>query len=251
MGERRQPPALALTGVVVCAGGRAIVDVASLTIDRGEVLALIGPNGAGKSTLLQVAALLKRPDRGAVAVEGEIATKRNSEELRKRIGMVFQSPLLFDVRVLTNAMSGLRFHGAPRREAQERARFWLARFGVDHLARRGVRGLSAGEAQRVSLARAFATEPSVLLLDEPFAALDAPSRAALLPEVATTLRETRTGAIVVTHHLAEAHVLADRVAVMFDGRIVQIGPVEELFANPATEQVRDFLTQGRLGGHRT
>jgi tungstate transport system ATP-binding protein len=245
-----QKTALRVADLVVRAGERTILDVPALSLGRGEVLAIIGPNGAGKSTLLQVAALLRRPDRGSVEINGRLATRRNEGELRREIAMVFQSPLLFDVRVLANASSGLRFHGVPKREAEDRARSWLAKYAVKHLEKRGVRGLSAGEAQRVSLARAFATSPSVLLLDEPFAALDAPSRASLLPTVAATLHELGTGAIFVTHHLAEAHVLADRVAVMFDGRIVQIGTADELFANPANEQVHDFLTHGRLGGLR-
>lgn len=242
--------AVELIGVRVDAGSRVILDVPHLLVGSGEVLAVIGPNGAGKSTLLQVAGLLKRPTTGEVIVNGRTSRGRSERELRREIAMVFQSPLLFDVGVLVNAASGLRFHGVGRREAEDVAREWLTRFAVGHLEKRGVRGLSAGESQRVSLARAFATGPKVLLLDEPFAALDAPSRASLLPDVQSRLREAGTSAIFVTHHLAEAQVLADRVAVMFDGRIHQTGTLEELLDAPANDAVRDFLTLGRLGGHR-
>jgi tungstate transport system ATP-binding protein len=181
-----------------------------------------------------------------VTIGDEIVSPRTMSKVRRHVAMVFQSPLLFDVSVLANASSGLRFRGVPRREAEERARRWLERFSVAHLERRGVRGLSAGEAQRVSLARAFATEPNVMLLDEPFAAVDAPSRASLLPEVAEVLRASGASAILVTHHLAEARVMADRVAVMFAGRIVQVGSMEELLTSPANAEVEAFFRFSRL-----
>lgn len=241
---------LRLSDIRVEVKTKPILSIQKLELAPGEVLAIIGPNGAGKSTLLQVAALLRRPDRGTVEIEGVTATPRIATHLRRKIAMVFQSPLLFDVGVLANAASGLRFHGVNKREADRRARLWLERFSVGHLEKRGVRGLSAGEAQRVSLARAFATEPAILLLDEPFAALDAPSRAALLPEVAAQLRATSASAVFVTHHLAEAHVLADRVGVMFDGELVRIDVLTELLANPIDRRVADFLTLGHLGNLR-
>lgn len=153
--------------------------------------------------------------------------------------------------MLANAASGLRFHGVARRAAEERARRWLDRFAVAHLEKRGVRGLSAGEAQRVSLARAFATEPAIMLLDEPFAAVDAPSRASLLPEVADVLRTSGASAIFVTHHLAEARVLADRVAVLFDGRIAQTGTMDDLMREPATAEVDAFFRYSHLGTARS
>jgi tungstate transport system ATP-binding protein len=155
--------------------------------------------------------------------------------------MVFQAPLLFDVDVLANAASGLRFHGVGRRAAEDRAHDWLNRFGVIHLARRSPRTLSAGEAQRVSLARAFAIEPDLLLLDEPFAALDSPTRAALVPELARHLRETGTAAIIVTHDQEEALALGDHLGVMLAGRIVQFGSPSNVVARPASAAVAVFL----------
>jgi ABC-type sulfate/molybdate transport systems ATPase subunit len=155
--------------------------------------------------------------------------------------MVFQSPLLFDLGVLDNAASGLRFHGIGRREAQERARTWLARFGVDHLAKRPARSISGGEAQRVALARAFAVEPSLLLLDEPFAALDAPTRADLVPDLVARLHEAGAAAIIVTHDPAEARLLGNRLGVMLDGRIVQIGETADVVARPLTPRVARYV----------
>jgi len=242
-------PALRLGGVEVRHGGRVALAVPDLAVGPGEVLALMGPNGAGKSSLLHVAALLRRPESGEVWLGGERATRRTERRLRRRTAMVLQAPLLFDVSVLANAASGLRFRGVGRREAERRAGAWLERFGVGHLAGRSGRALSGGEAQRVSLARAFATEPELLLLDEPFTGLDAPTRTALVPELAARLRETGTAALVATHDRVEAAALADRLAVLIGGRVVQIGPTTDVLDRPATAEVAAVvgLPYRRLG----
>ena len=133
--------------------------------------------------------------------------------------MVLQEPLLFDVSVLANAASGLRFRGVRRREAERRARAGSSASASATWPRRTRGRLSGGEAQRVSLARAFAVEPELLLLDEPFAALDPATRAALVPELAARLRETQTAAVIVTHDATDALALADRLLVLINGRI--------------------------------
>lgn len=234
-------PVLRLTAVEVRRGARPTLAVPSFAVAPGEIVALTGPNGAGKSTLLHVAGLLLRPEAGEVAIGGERATKRSAAVLRRRIAMVFQDPLLFDVSVLENAASGLRFHGMKRRAAEDRARAWLARFGVAALAERRARSLSGGEAQRVALARAFAVEPALLLLDEPFAALDAPTRASLLPDLMAGLQATGAAAVLVTHDLAEAVALGDRLGVLVDGALRRIGPSDEVLASPGSEEVGRFL----------
>jgi len=233
---------LELRDVTVRRGGGFTLDIPCLALAPGEILALMGPNGAGKSTLLEVAALLRRPDSGEVLVDGVPVTPRIVRERRRRMAMVFQAPLLFHVSVLENVAAGLRFRGMPRRGAQQQARHWLGRFGVDHLAGRSGRALSGGEAQRVSLARAFAVEPEVLFLDEPFAALDAPTRVALIPDLARELQTADIAAMIATHDRAEAFALADRLAVLIDGRIAQIGPPEALAAAPASPAVAAVLT---------
>ncbi len=237
-------PALVLAGVEVRYGKRQALVVPELTVERGETLALMGPNGSGKTTLLHVAALLRRPDAGEVRIGDRRATRRATPGLRRRLALVMQAPLLFDVGVLANAASGLRFRGLGRRAAEARAGEWLERFGVGHLAGRNARELSGGEAQRVSLARAFAVEPELLLLDEPFSGLDAPTRAALVPELGQRLRETGTAALVVTHDRAEALALADRLGVLLAGRLVQIGDPNDLLARPATDDVAAVLGSG-------
>ena len=234
-------PVLCLEDIVVRAGGRTLLEVPDFTVAAGQSVALIGPNGAGKTTLLHTAALLRKPEGGAVWIRGTRAAAGNAAALRRTLSVVFQDPLLFDVRVLVNAAAGLRFQGCARTEAEARARSWLKRFGVEHLAECKARGLSGGEASRVALARAFATEPALLLLDEPFGALDAPSRAALLPSLRDSLRETGTAATLVTHDPQEAMAFSDLVVVMVAGRIVASGSAPALMARPHTREVAELL----------
>jgi tungstate transport system ATP-binding protein len=154
---------------------------------------------------------------------------------------VFQEPLLCRGSVLHNARLACRLRGVGRAEADRRARDWLARLGIGALADRSVDGLSGGEAQRTSLARAFAAAPEVLFLDEPFAALDAPTREALLDDLGRLLAATRTTAVLVTHDRSEALRLGDRLAVLLEGRLAQVGPPEQVFGAPAGEAVARFV----------
>jgi len=232
---------LQMSDVVVRHGDRIVLQIDEFAIAFGEVVALVGPNGAGKTTLLHVAALLRHVDQGDVFIGGEQATRRSALVLRRRTALVFQDALLFDRSVMANAASGLRFRGVGRRDAEVRAMLWLDRFGVAHLAHRSARFLSGGEAQRVSLARAFAVGPKLLLLDEPFSALDSATRDQLIPELGLRLRETNTDAILVTHDLDEALAFADRLGVMLTGRLAQIGKPDAVIARPVTLEVARFL----------
>jgi tungstate transport system ATP-binding protein len=209
-------------------------------VPSGRVLAIIGPNGAGKSTLLLQLALLERPDAGVVLFESK-PTRRHELALRRRMAVVFQEPLLLDRSVLANVEAGLALRGVPRAVRRERAMRWLARFGVDALAARSSRTLSGGEAQRVSLARAFALEPEVLFLDEPFSALDQPTRAAVIEDLAGVLAETHVTTLFVTHDHDEAARLGDVVAVMMHGGIKQSGAPSEVFGGPVDEEVAAFV----------
>jgi tungstate transport system ATP-binding protein len=215
--------------------------VPSLDVFRGEVLAVIGPNGAGKSTLLRVLGLLERPDEGEVLVAGRPVDAGEALAERRRMATVFQEPLLADASVADNVSMGLRFRGMPAAEAAPRVSRWLTRLGVGGLGRRRARTLSGGEAQRVALARALVLEPAVLLLDEPFSGLDAPTRASLLTDVGAILRADRTTTVLVTHERGEALALADRVAVLMNGQLRQVDETARVFYEPAAEDVARFV----------
>ena len=235
-----RPPKLSLRDVTVRRRGVEVLCVPDLDVREGEVLAVIGPNGAGKTTLLQVLALLDRPAKGEVLYDG--ARVRGHElSIRRRMALMMQDPLLLRRSVAENVATGMRMRGVPRNERKTRTERWLARFDVAHLAERSARKISGGEAHRVSLARAFALEPEVLLLDEPFAALDQPTRETLLDELAGVLGETGLTTVFVTHDRSEALRLGDRVAVVIGGDVRQVGPTAEVFAAPADEGVASLV----------
>jgi len=215
--------------------------IPALDVYPGEVIAIIGPNGGGKSTLLRILGLLQAPDRGEVRFRDEAVTVAAGLAARRRMAMVFQQPLLADATVADNVALGLAFRGVPAAERAGRGARWLARLGVGALAHRQARTLSGGEAQRVALARALVLEPDLLLLDEPFAGLDQPSRAALIPELGGIVRAEGVTTILVTHDRAEAQALADRVAVLIDGRLHQVDETARLFRAPASEEVARFV----------
>lgn len=227
--------------LVVERGGARLLTVDRLAVGSGETLAVMGPNGAGKSTLLLCLALLLHPTRGEIRIAGEVATVAHSLRLRRRMAVVFQEALLLDTSVAENVATGLQLRGVERREIKARVARWLERFGITHLAGRSARQLSGGEAQRTSLARAFALDPEIILLDEPFSALDAPTRAAVTADLQDALRATGTTAVLVTHDRDEALVLGGRVGVLIGGELRQIGPPGEVFGSPIDTAVAEFV----------
>lgn len=230
-----------LSGISIVHDGRAVLDVPDLTVARGEVLAVIGPNGAGKSSLLRLIGALEAPAAGTVRFQGAPIVAESALAVRRRMASVFQEPLLADTTVFDNVAMGLRFRGVPRGQVETRVARWLARFAIAPLASRSARTLSGGEAQRVALARALAVEPELLLLDEPFSALDQPTREALIGDLGRILREERITTVLVTHDHEEAMVLADRVGVLIDGRLVQLDVTSRVFRAPASEEVARFV----------
>jgi tungstate transport system ATP-binding protein len=237
----RHPALLELREIAVSVNGRLTLRVPALSVMESELLALIGPNGAGKSTLLRVIGLLESPSSGVVHFRGQPVERRKLIALRRRMASVFQEPLLCDTTVFENVALGLRFRGFPDSAIASRVESWLDQFGIAPLASRQARTLSGGEAQRTALARALVLKPELLLLDEPFSSLDQPTREALLEELGVILRRDRITTVFVTHDRNEAVALADRVAVMMAGEILQLDEAARLFRAPVSEEVARFV----------
>lgn len=237
-------PAVELREVHVALGGRPVLRGVSLCVAQGEFLAILGGSGSGKTTLLSCVNRLTEPTRGTVWVRGEDVATLQPEALRRSIGYVVQkSGLLPHWSAERNAATVLELLGRPVAERIARAHEVLDTVGLPaaDFATRKPRQLSGGQAQRVALARALAAKPSVLLLDEPFGALDPISRRALRASLTSVLRGSGAATLLVTHDLREAFELADRTAVIDGGVLVQVGTERELRAAPATPFVAELL----------
>jgi molybdate transport system ATP-binding protein len=224
----------------------------ALTAAPGEVVALLGPNGAGKTTALRALAGLAPLDDGHVDLDGRRLDRVAPED--RRIGVVFQDYLLFPhLSAVDNVAFGPRCRGVPKAKAREQAHEWLRRVGLDDHARRKPRQLSGGQAQRVALARALATEPRLLLLDEPLAALDARTRLDTRADLRVRLRDHRGATVLVTHDPLDAMMLADRLVIVEDGRVVQTGDAAAITSRPRTDYVARLvglnLYRGTADGH--
>ena len=231
-----------------------------LTVERGETVVLLGPNGAGKSTLLRAIAGLEPLDEGRVVLDGVVLDDAGTETgarahvptEQRPIGVVFQHGLLFPhLDAVGNVAFGLRCRGRSRAAAHDEARAWLDRVGLGERADALPSALSGGEAQRVALARALVIEPTLLLLDEPLAALDASARAATRRVIRRHLATFDGARVVVTHDPVEAAVLADRVVVMEAGHVVQAGRADELRARPRSAYVADLAGVNLVRGDAT
>ena len=239
--------------------GELHLDV-DLEVADGEVAALIGPNGAGKTTALRAIAGLHPLDGGRIEVDGEVLDDPAAgvfvAPARRPVGFVFQDYLLFPrLSALDNVAFGLRCRGWGRAAARSEAGRWLARLGLADQAGKRPRALSGGQAQRVALARALITDPRLLLLDEPLAALDAARRPQVRSELRRHLATFDGGRLLVTHDPVDALVLADRLLVLEGGRITQVGSPAAVAARPASPYVAELigvnLLQGRASGERT
>ena len=234
--------AIRLDGVSKSFGATHAVREVSLEIVHGELMAVLGPSGCGKTTLLRLVAGFEDPDRGRVTVGDETVAGPGVivPPEKRRVGMVFQDYALFPhLTVEANIAFGLSRRPRDEREALTRGTLELV--GLQHKAGRYPHQLSGGERQRVALARALAPEPEVVLLDEPFSSLDATLRADLRREVELILRDAEATALLVTHDQEEALSLADRLAVMREGRIVQVGAPEEVYGRPASRWAAQFV----------
>jgi glycine betaine/proline transport system ATP-binding protein len=226
-----------------CSVGVADVD---LTVNAGEIFCIMGLSGSGKSTLLRHINRLIEPTAGEIIVDGERVDLKSPSELRalrnKKIGMVFQHIALLPHRtVLDNAAFGLEARGVPKKERRSRAAEKLALVGLEEWADRRPEELSGGMQQRVGLARALTSDPGILLMDEPFSALDPIIRRDLQNQFLSLTKIMRKTTVFITHDLEEAMKLGTRVAIMRDARIVQVGTPEEIITHPANEYVTDFV----------
>src|ERR1700742_4753171 len=228
------------------------VDNISLTIGSGQFVTLLGPSGCGKSTTLRIIAGLMKPTSGSVLFAGRDVTSANAAD--RNIGMVFQSLALFPhMTVAENVAFGLKMRGAASAAIEKRVKRMLEMVRLDQLADRYPSQMSGGQQQRVALARAIAVEPSILILDEPFGALDRKLREAMQVELHQLTREMKITSLFVTHDQEEALMLSDSIAVMNKGRIEQHGTPQEIYGAPATRFVADFMgmtnfLQGRVIG---
>jgi molybdate transport system ATP-binding protein len=225
-----------------------------LRVDAGEVVALLGPNGAGKTTALRTLAGLQPLTAGHVTLAGHDVDRPDRRMWtpadRRAVGVVFQDYLLFPhLTALDNVAFGPRRHGSSRREARAVAGRWLDRVGLAEYASRKPRHLSGGQAQRVALARALAVDPALLLLDEPLAALDARTRMDTRAELHRHLVEHPGATLLVTHDPLDALVLADRLVIVEDGRVVQEGDAATITAQPRTDYVAHLVGLNLYRGH--
>jgi tungstate transport system ATP-binding protein len=220
---------------------RSVLQVDYLEIWRDEILALVGPSGSGKSTLLRLLNFLEPPSSGAIRfLDTDFSAGRTMPlELRRRVTTVFQRPVLLNSSVWANVNYGLRLRG--ERDSAGRIQKALEQVGLEQLARQRARTLSGGEAQRVALARAIVLQPDVLLLDEPTANLD-PYNVSLIEDIMTALnRERGTTLILVTHNVFQAKRLAQRVALLLEGQIVEVNSVETFFQSPSDPRTAAFV----------
>ncbi len=252
---RRASDGIALAAVSHGFDDTDVLDEVTLAVGRGETMAIIGPSGTGKTTLLRLLSLFDPPDAGSIRLDGTdpwTLSERERLEVRRRLGMVFQTANLFDASVRRNVSYGQHV----RLRWRDRLASWVSRFGgadaseaviealdVVGLAdaeTRSAASLSGGEAQRVAFARAIAYDPDFLFLDEPTSELD-PRNTAAIEDAIGTARGRGLGVVVATHDMNQAERIADRVAVMLDGRVIEAGPTERVFTAPHDPRARKFI----------
>lgn len=210
-----------LRDVTVIKKNRKIVSVKDLVVEAGKVTSIIGPNGAGKSSLLKVMALLDNPTTGTIDFAGsKVFPGKVSLTERRKVAVVFQEPLMLDTTVYNNVAIGLKFRKVHRKLIHETVGYWLKKFGIEHLAGERAKTLSGGEAQRLSIARAMAANPEILFLDEPFSALDLPTRKKLLKDFQQILNETKITTVFISHDYHEVKFLSNDIIIMFEGIMI-------------------------------
>lgn len=225
-------------------GDKEILKGVSFDVQTGEAFAVIGPTGAGKTTLLRLIDLLEKPTSGAIYIDGldTGASEKVRLDIRRRIGVVFQKPVVFNASVYDNVAYGLKIRGEGKAILHQKVKRALEMVDLSGYEDRRARTLSGGEVQRVALARAIVIEPEVLLLDEPSANLDPVSTAHVEDVISRIIRELNTTVVMATHDMSQGQRLADRIGVLMDGQILQVGEPRELFNRPKSRKIAEFVT---------
>lgn len=226
----------------------------NLTIESGEVFGILGSSGAGKSSLVRCMNLLERPTYGRVLIDGKDITdakNRDLSKIRSNIGMIFQNFSLFQQRtVLQNVTFPLELNNTPKEKREERAKYLLDLVGLKDLANRYPVQLSGGQQQRVAIARALANNPSIMLCDEATSALDSTTTAQILDLLRRINRDLNVTLVIITHSLAVARNICDRVAMIDGGKIVEIGDTSTLFKNPQSNILKTLIADEHVENHR-
>ena len=225
-------------------GDNEVLKGINQTVSEAEVLCIVGPSGSGKSTMLRCINLLEVPTSGEVYIDGELVTSQNINEIRTKMGMVFQNFNLFPhMTVLENVTCApINVKGVSKADAEAKAMELLTRVGLDNKANAYPRSLSGGQQQRVAIARALAMDPEIMLFDEPTSALD-PEMVGEVLDVMKDLAKEGLAMIVVTHEMGFAKEVADKVIFMDEGVIVEQGTPEEVLVNPSEERTKNFLSK--------
>ncbi|WP_428911104.1 ATP-binding cassette domain-containing protein [Niallia sp. Krafla_26] len=232
-----------LEGIEYSVPGKKILSIPHLSIDKGATYGIMGPNGAGKSTLLKMLSLLEPPTKGDLYFQGEkISKKQVSLEQRRKIAIALQQSLLLNTSVYQNIALGLKIRKVPKQEIKNKVEYWLDTFNISHLINKHAYQLSGGEAQRVNLARAMILEPEILCLDEPFSALDFPTKMKLIQDFKLILESTGTTAIFVSHDLLEIKSLTHQLFLIMNGELKQHGITNEVIDYP-NEATRSFINE--------
>ncbi len=235
------PSYLELNDVSKKYGNKAILRKLNAAFGEGDLVAIVGPSGVGKTTMLRIIDRLEEPDSGEVSFRGEPYSRLSAKAVQKRIGMVFQNPVVFNASVFNNVAYSLRFRGVASEELKKRVLSILRLLKLDSLSERSALTLSGGEAQRVSLARAMVYSPELLLLDEPTANLDPHNVSIIEDALMECNRENRTTTIIVTHNVFQAKRIAKKVAFLLDGELIEYSAVEEFFSSPKDPRTASFI----------
>jgi tungstate transport system ATP-binding protein len=234
---------LELQDVKVISNKQTLLDIPTFSLQEGDLVGVIGPNGAGKSTLLKILSFLEAPTEGQVLYKGEEKHANTlSLLLRRKFAVALQQSLLFDMTVYQNVALGLKLRKENKNLIDEKVSYWLTKFNIAHLAKKSARSLSGGEAQRVNLARALILAPEVLFLDEPFSALDFPTKAQLIQDFKEILKGTSTTTFLVSHDLLEIKHLTKSLVVIINGKVEQFGHTAEVVDHP-NEACASFLNK--------